>query len=114
MRKRHIFATLVSACLMVAPAIGQEADAGTVAESTADSDAGSRGMLVLSNTEVLGRGALSRPSSRPKKFEVVRVRKHPINRERKFLQMLFMFAGLAGIFFGVLALRSVPPSRSSK
>lgn len=87
---------------------------GAAPVNAQDDLAGQKGMLVLSNTEVLGRGALSRPSSRPKKFEIVRVRKHPINRERKFLQMLFMFAGLAGIFFGVLALRSVPPARGSK
>jgi len=67
----------------------------------------------LHNVELLDRLNDDRLPTRPGHFLKARFRQVRRAQDEKILQLLLICVGFVGVFVAILALRSVPPSRSS-
>jgi len=66
----------------------------------------------LRNVDLLNRLDEDRLPTRPRRFLKQRFRQVRTAKDEKILQLLLICVGSVGVFVAILALRSVPPSRS--
>ena len=98
---------------MSALGVFAEEEAGAASATTADVDAvAGSDSAPLRNVDLLNRLDDDRLPTRPRRFLKQRFRQVRAAKDEKILQLLLLCVGFVGVFVAILALRSVPPSRS--
>jgi hypothetical protein len=94
------------------------AGTGEGSTSTGESPAGAGAAPIdptvpLRNAELLNRLDEDRLPTRPRRFLKLKYKQVRRAKDEQILQLLLVCVGFVGVFVAILALRSVPPSRSS-